>query len=203
LSLRISLSRRKCPRRCPIPQALFKAYAYPQISPKTTARKDKSRLVLGILPTRRICPRRCPNPAKFACWGIRHPANYALKRARTSRDLSLRISFSRKICPRRCPIPQAPFRAYAHPQISPKTTARTDKSRLVLGILPTRKICPRSMPQSRKICLLGHSPPRILCPKTGKDKSRLVPSDILFPENMPPSKSIQQSSPKTPPRQSC
>jgi hypothetical protein len=142
LSLRISLSRRKCPRRCPIPQALFKAYAYPQISPKTTARKDKSRLVLGILPTRKISPSRCP-------------------------------------------IPQALFKAYAHPQISPKTTARTDKSRLVLGILPTRKICPRSMPQSRKICLLGHSPPRKLCPKTGKDKSRLVPSDILFPENMP------------------
>ena len=66
--------------------------------PKTQPVRTSRDLSLGFCPSAKYALEACPNPAKFACWGIRHPAYYALKRARTSRDLSLRISFSRKIC---------------------------------------------------------------------------------------------------------
>jgi hypothetical protein len=120
---------------CPIPQiSLFGAYAIPQILPETTARKDKSRLVLGILPTRKICPRVCLNSANFAFRGICHPAKSTYNGPRTdkSRLVPADIHHPKNMPKNACPNPQiSPNGAYAYPQISPKTTARTDKSRLV------------------------------------------------------------------------
>jgi hypothetical protein len=110
------------------------AYAIPQILPETTALKDKSRLVLGILPTRKICPRVCLNSANFAFRGIFHPAKSLYNEPRTDKSRLVPADFlhPENMPKNACPNPQiSPNGAYAYPQISPKTTARTDKSRLV------------------------------------------------------------------------